>query len=256
MAEYRRYIYKPLSAPVYVVGGMQGEVTSTYGERSKQVEARGDAPAQGNRGAPAPSGGQAGLDKRAILAIIRAIARKHKLVLSFSDIKDELLETDGLLKAIRDPDKIRIVWLWFSLHDALREGEIKHVYPIHRDKVIASPQELSDEQIQILREIAELYDFGDYDIDIVRKVDDIIHDMIRMWNRECSGDSTLVSAMLNLARENGLSVNEVENTLPKDPYGGHITYSVEDTVFITIRYYPCECKGERGDCIDADFEIN
>ena len=219
---------------------MQGEVTSTYGEGSKQVEARGDAPAQGNRGAPAPSGGQAGLEKRAILTIIRAIARKHKLVLSFSDIKDELLETDDLL--------------WFSLHDALKEGEIKHVYPIHRDKVVASPQELSDEQIQILREIAELYDFGDYYID--RKVNDIIHDMIRMWNRECSGDSTLVSAMLNLARENGLSVNKVENTLPKDPYGGHITYSVEDTVFITIRYYPCECKGERGDCIDADFEIN
>jgi len=64
MAECRRYIYKPLSAPIYVVGGMQGEVTSTYGEGSKQVEARGDAPAQGNRGAPAPSGGQAGLCKR------------------------------------------------------------------------------------------------------------------------------------------------------------------------------------------------
>jgi len=39
---------------------MQGEATSTYGEGSKQVETRGDAPAHEDRGAPAPSGGQAG----------------------------------------------------------------------------------------------------------------------------------------------------------------------------------------------------
>jgi hypothetical protein len=202
-----------------VVGGMQSETNSTNGE--------------------------ANLDKRAILAIIRVMADKQRLVLTIDDIMDKLS------KIIGESDEFDRVW--DSLYNALNEGKIKHLYPIHRGKVAVSARELSDEQIRILREIAQLYDFEGYvnetEYDKTDEVDNVINNMIRMWNGECSGDSTLVWVMLNLASEYGMSVNKVENTLPKDPYSGHITYSIEDTVFITEWYYPCECEEEKGDCV-------
>jgi len=193
------------------------------------------------------------MDKRAILAVIKAVARKNSFVIRYGDIEDEMSE---MIEDENEYDKVR-----YGFYDLLYEQKkLKYIYYIYEDeqesyfdRIVVSPVELDDKQVDTLREIASLLVYGfslDMDKDrseIEDEVDEVIikviNGLIRKWSMGCTGDSTPALAVYEIAKAYGLDVQVVEEHPASVGSGGSVTYSIEGVVKVTRWYWYCN------DCI-------
>ena len=199
-----RKVYIPLCG---ISHGMQGTVENTNQDYVNQTVEKADGPGF-NGPAPTPSGGQAGIDKRAIKAVINVIKRKRSFVFMYEDVMNEL---EKLIPNEDERDEIIA-----NLNLDIMYGEIRHLYMIHMDEwgewdiIAASPIDLDTEQLAILRILANRYDIDHYDEDDLdelylnvknmrKRVYEAINAVIRAWSKRKPMD---VARML--AEEHGV----------------------------------------------------
>ena len=185
------------------------------------------------------------VDKRVVLAIIKALARTKRLVVPFDVVEEELSEL------IEDYGKREDLLL--GLIDAINAGVADHMYLVH-GRLVISPRKLSEEELQVLYKIAQLYEYKPYDgRNRETTVDNVIHNLVRLWHDPCFGMTNAAEAAYYLAEEYGLGIKEVMNTVRKDPRGyGTIVYNIEDSILVSETYTPCFCSEEErsNDCCE------
>jgi hypothetical protein len=166
------------------------------------------------------------IDKREIIAIINAVAKRRSFVVWYGDIYDELREL------IEDDDEFHEVEN--KLYDDIVERRIKNMYRFwgacddsECDIVIVSPIELTEEQLNILRELSNLYSFKGYDGDEDEReeLSTTIHNLIKMWASGCLKMSSPAEAVYVLAKNYGLEIEKEEHL--DRWYAGDIYYSIE-----------------------------
>jgi hypothetical protein len=188
------------------------------------------------------------IDKRAILAVIKAVARKNSFVIKYGDIEDALSE---MIVDENEYDKVR-----YGFYDLLYEQKkLKYIYYIYEneresyfDRIVVSPIELSESQLKTLSEVVELLDYGfsrdEYENrNIDEVITKVINGLVRKWSMGCTEDSTPALAVYKIAREYGLDVQVVDEQPATVGSGGSITYSIEGIVKVTKWYWYCN------DCI-------
>ena len=187
------------------------------------------------------------VDKRVVLAVIKALARTRRLVVPREVVEEELRKT------IKDEDE-----LWELLYELdFNESIRKHVYPFY-DWLVISPRELSDKQLAVLSELGRLYNFEKtFDYEPFEGYKDaiinVIHALVKKWNDPCFGLVSAAEAAYDLAVFNGLDTKEVMNMRRKDGYGTTV-YGIEDSILVSVSFFPCLCGEERGDCMKWEFE--
>ncbi len=190
------------------------------------------------------------IDKRAIIAIIRAVAKKKSFVVWYGDIYDELRSL------IEDDDEFHEVES--ALYDTIVDGKIRGVYRFwgvcgdsECDIVVVSPVELGEDKLKMLRELSQLYSFKGYDGDEDERgeLTATIHNLVKMWSSSCLKRSSPAEAIYNLAKAYGLEIEE-EPRLDKW-YTGVIYYTVEglDKRIMKSLWY---CN----DCVNFDTNNN
>jgi hypothetical protein len=173
-----------------------------------------------------PQQNQNQIDKRAVIAIARAIEKKRSFVVWYGDVFNELrdlIEDDDEFHEVED-----------KLYDAIVERRIKNVYRFwgtcddsECDIVIVSPVELNEGQLKTLRELSLLYSFKGYDGDEDEREELTltIHNLIKMWASGCLKMSSPAEAIYNLAEAYGLGIEEEEHL--DRWYAGDIYYTIE-----------------------------
>jgi hypothetical protein len=146
-----RKVYKPPHASLQC---MAGEKETTVQDYVNQTVPKGDAPAQENRGASVGLGGQAPqVDKRAIIALLRAIANSRSFAVWRDDFYDELqkLVTD------KEPWRVEDVFI-----EAVRSGKVAFTYYFEGtdwddfDTIAVIPIRLRLEHIAAMRYVHKL----------------------------------------------------------------------------------------------------
>ena len=190
------------------------------------------------------------IDKRAIIAIIRAIEKKRSFVVWYGDIYDELYEM------IDDDDEFHETEN--KLYEDIVAGRIKNVHRFwgacdasECDIVVASPVELDESQLKMLKELAELYSFKGYegDEDEREELTLTLHNLIKMWSSGCTKMSGPAEAIFELAKNYGLEIEEEERL--NHWYVGQVLYRIEGLdrrIMKDIGY----CN----DCIDFSMNEN
>ncbi len=182
------------------------------------------------------------------MAIIRAVTKKRSFVVRYGDIYDELRDM------INDDDEFH------EVENTLYENivDIKGVYRFwgtcdssECDIVIVSPVELDDEQLNILEELSRLYSFKAYDGDEDEREEltMTLHNLIKKWASGCLHMSSPAEAVVLLAKNYGLEIEQEENL--NDWYVGQMFYRIEGLnvrVVKDIAY----CN----DCIDVSTNDN
>jgi len=191
------------------------------------------------------------IDKRGIMAIINAVARRKSFVVWYGDIYDELR------KLIEDDDEFHEVEN--RLYEDIVGHRIKNVYRFwgtcsgsECDIVVVSPVELGESRLKILEELSQLYSFKGYDGDDEEEREELtlmLHNLVKMWASGCTHMSSPAEAIYELAMNYGLEI-EVEERLDRW-YAGSIYYAVEglDKRIVKSLWY---CN----DCIDFDTNNN
>ena len=186
------------------------------------------------------------IDRRAIIAIIKAVAESDSFIIPYGAIMDVLDEM------IEDADEYSKVEN--ELYDALYEGRLKYIYDIYSfddssaDLIVVSPEELSKEQLQILHEIASVYAYGDppyhklYDAVVT-----VINNLIEKWTSDCLEVRKPATAIFVLAKEYGLNIKVVKDETKREPYTGKIVYDIDGIVTVTKRVFYCN------NCINGDW---
>jgi hypothetical protein len=166
------------------------------------------------------------IDKRAIVAIARAVAIKRSFVIWYGDIYDALRDI------IEDDDEFHEVEN--KLYEDIVNGRIKNVYRFwgtcddsECDIVIVSPIELDERRLKIIEELAQLYRFKGYDGDEKEREEltQTLHNMIKMWSSGCLKMSSPAEAIYELAKNYGLEIEEEEDL--DRWYAGKIYYKIE-----------------------------
>jgi hypothetical protein len=225
---------------------MAGEIGNTVQDYVNQTVEKGDAPAQENRGAPGDQAVRSPqIDKRVILAIIKAVTKYNSFVIPYGAVMDELsemIEDDNEYYEIEE-----------KLYDALYERGLKYVYDVYHaddsseDLIVISPHELSEKELAILREIANVLDYNDEVYDDVKTV---INVLIEKWSSSCLEVKKPATVIYTLAKNYGLNVRIVEDETTKPPYTGKVVYNIEDVVNVEKHYFYCN------DCIDIPRHNN
>ena len=193
---------------------------------------------------------QTQIDKRAVIAIARAVAEKRSFVVWYGDIYDQLR---GL---IEDYDEFHEVEN--KLYEDVVEGKIKNVYRFwgtcgdsECDIVIVSPRELSEGKLKIIKELTQLYRFKDYDGDEDEREEltQTLHNLVKMWASGCMHISGPAEAIYELAKNYGLEIEEEERL--DRWYVGQVLYRIEG---LDVRIM--EDIGYCNDCIDFDTNNN
>jgi len=183
------------------------------------------------------------VDKRAILAIIKAAEERDSFVLSFDDV------VFALVDMVEDEEEEGVGEVEGKLYDLLYKG-MKYIYLIHEDeedsfnKIVISPFELDDKQLCVLKEIASLLsEYKSYrKLSINKAIDKVINELMRKWSRERGLDGKEPAfAALVVAKEYGLAVNIVKAEPTRT------LYSIENTVFVEKRSGWAFVKGEDED---------
>ncbi len=166
------------------------------------------------------------IDKRAIIAIIKAVAKRRSFVVWYGDVYDELRDM------IEDDDEFHEIEN--KLYEDIVERRIKNVYRFwgvcddsECDIVVVSPVELSEDKLKMLRELSQLYSFKGYDGDEDEREEltATIHNLVKMWSSSCLKMSSPAEAIYNLAKAYGLKIEEEEHL--DRWYAGNIYYTVE-----------------------------
>jgi hypothetical protein len=146
------------------------------------------------------------VDRREVLAIIRAVERNRSLVLWYEDVVRELHNV-----AEGDFDELNN-----KLYKDIMEGRIKNVYGFIGpcsvatcDVVVVAPEALSKRQLNMIEELAKLYRFKGYDgNDEYVEAARTIHNVVKMWASRCHRMSDPAEAVYVLATSYGLVVGE------------------------------------------------
>jgi len=182
------------------------------------------------------------IDKRAIIAIIKAIAESDSFIMPYGTIMDVL---DEMIEDVDEYSKVEN-----ELYDALNEGRLKYVYDIYQfddsssDLIVVSPKELNKEQLQILHEIASVYAYNDKTYDAVVMV---INNLIEQWASDCLEVKHPASAIFVLAKEYGLDIKIIKDETKREPYTGRVVYDINGIVTVTKRVFYCN------NCINGDW---
>jgi len=193
---------------------------------------------------------QTQIDKRAVIAIARAVAEKRSFVVWYGDVYNQLR---GL---IEDYDEFHEIEN--KLYEDVVEGRIKNVYRFWGtcddsdcDIVIVSPRELSEEKLKIIEELTELYRFKGYDGDEDEREEltQTLHNLVKMWTSGCMRMSGPAEAIYELAKNYGLEIEEEEHL--DRWYVGQVLYRIEG---LDVRIM--EDVGYCNDCIDFDTNNN
>jgi hypothetical protein len=188
------------------------------------------------------------IDKRAVIAIIRAIEKRRSFVLWYGDIYDELRSL------IEDDDEFHEIEN--RMYEDIAEGRIENVYRFwgtcdssECDIIIVSPIELDENQLRMLEELSRLYSFRGYDGDEEEREEltQTIHNLIKMWASGCLKMSGPAEGAYALAKRYGLEIEEEERL--DRWYAGKVFYRVQGLdVRIVKRLWYCNY------C--ADFSTN
>jgi len=166
------------------------------------------------------------IDKRAIIAIARAVLKNKSYVLWYGDIYDELrdmIENDDEFHEVEN-----------KLYEDVVNGRIKNVYRFwgtcdssECDIIIISPFELDERRLKIIEELAELYSFKGYDGDEDEREEltQTLHNLIKKWASGCLKMSSPAEAVYVLAKNYGLDIEEEEDL--DRWYAGKIYYRIE-----------------------------
>jgi len=205
------------------------------------------------------------IDKRAILAVIKAVAKNNSFVIRFGDIEDELA---GMVEDEEEFDRLREELLYSS------QERLKYIYYIYEnereswfDRVVVSPIELNENQLRVLSEVAELLDYGfsrdEYENrNIDEVITKVINGLVRKWSMSCTEDSTPALAVYKIAKSHNLDVQVVKEHPASLGSGGSVTYSIEGAIKVTKWYWYCnDCIIPAGNnfiekCSTWDFEDN
>jgi len=182
------------------------------------------------------------IDRRAVVAIARAVAKRRSFVVWYGDIYDELRSL------IDDDDEFHEIEN--KLYEDIVDGKIKNVYRFwgpcddsECDIIAVSPIELDENQLKMLKELAELYSFKGYDGDRDEREELtlVIHNLIKMWASGCLKLSGPAEAVYELAKNYGLEIKEEERL--DRWYAGNIYYAVEglDRRAIKSLWYCNDC---------------
>jgi hypothetical protein len=189
------------------------------------------------------------IDKREVIAIIRAIEKRRSFVVWYGDIYDELS------KLIDDDDEFHKIEN--KLYEDINDGRIENVYWFRGtcddsecDIVVVSPRKLlSDGALTVIEKLTRLYRFKGYDGDRDEREEltQTIHNLVKMWNSGCTNMSSPAEAVYMLARGYGLKIEE-EPHLDRW-YAGKIYYTVEglDKRIVKSLWYCNDC---------VDFSMN
>ncbi len=166
------------------------------------------------------------IDKREIIAIIRAIEKKRSFAVWYGDIYDELrgmIEDDDEFHEVED-----------KLYSDIVDSKIKNVYRFwgpcgdsECDIIVVTPVELSEDQLKIIEELTRLYRFKGYDGDEDEREEltATIHNLIKMWASGCLKLSGPAEAIYMLAESYGLEIEEEEHL--DRWYAGKVVYKIE-----------------------------
>jgi hypothetical protein len=179
------------------------------------------------------------VDRREVLAIIRAIERSRSFVLWYEDVVRELRNIAGDELSDR-------------LYEDIMERRISNVYGFPGpcstaacDVVVVAPETLSEKQLNMIAELAKLYRFKGYDGDSEYvEVARTIHNFVKMATSGCYCMSDPAEAAYVLAASYGL-VSKEEARLNR--WGvGKVVYEVEglNARIVKELFY---CNG----CIDS-----
>ena len=166
------------------------------------------------------------IDKRAIIAIARAVAEKRSYVLWYGDIYRQLRQ---MIESSCEFHKIES-----KLYEDIVDGKIRNVYSFRGtcdysecDIIIISPVELGESQLKMLRELTELYRFKLYDGDEDEREEltQTLHNLIKKWASDCLHVSGPAEAVYALAKNYGLKIEEREEL--SRWYVGEIYYTIE-----------------------------
>jgi hypothetical protein len=190
------------------------------------------------------------IDKRAVIAIARALEKKRSFVVWYGDIYDQLREL------IEDDDEFHEIEN--KLYDDIVSRNIKNVYRFwgpcdssECDIIVVSPKELTEEQLKMLKELTQLYSFKRYDGDEDEREEltSTIHNLIKMWASGCLKMSSPAEAIYELAKNYGLEIEEEERL--DRWYAGNIYYRIEGLeVRIVKSLWYCN------DCVDFSTNNN
>jgi len=178
---------------------------------------------------------QSQIDKRAIVAIARAVAKKKSFVVWYGDIYDELRDI------IEDGDEFHEVEN--KLYEDIVEGRIKNVHRVQGpcgdsdcDIVIVSPVELDKEKLKIVEELAQLYSFKGYDGDEDEREEltQTLHNLVKLWSSGCMHMSGPAEAVYVLAKNYGFEIRE--DVRLNHHYAGNIYYEIESLNLRLIKW--------------------
>jgi len=192
------------------------------------------------------------IDRRAIIAIIRAITKRRSFVVWYGDIYDELRSL------IDDDDEFHKIEN--KLYEDIAEGRVENVYRFSGpcgdsdcDIIIVSPRELSGDSLKIVSELVHLYRFKGYDGDKDEREEltQTLHNLVKMWNSGCVNMSDPAEAVFTLAKRYDVEIEIHEDSHLDRWYAGEIYYTIEglDKRIVKSLFY---CN----DCVDFSTSNN
>jgi len=190
------------------------------------------------------------IDKRAVIAIARALAKRKSFAVWYGDIYDELRNI------IEDDDEFHEVEN--KLYEDIVDGKIRNMYRFwgtcdasECDIIIVTPVGLDESQLKIVKELTGLYRFKGYDGDEEEREELTltIHNLIKAWSSGCLKMSSPAEAIYVLAKDYGLEIEEEEHL--DRWYAGQVFYSVEG---LDVRIM--KNIGYCNDCVDFDTNNN
>jgi hypothetical protein len=180
------------------------------------------------------------VDKRTILAIIKAAEERDSFVLSFSDVMFALMDM------VEDEGEEGDEEVEGKLYNLLYSQGMKYIYRIHEDeedsfnKIVISPFELDDKQLYVLKEIASLLsEYKSYHkVGVSKAIDKVINELMKKWSRKrgLDGEEPAFAAFV-VAKEYGLAVNIVKAEPTRT------VYSIANAVFVEKHGFCKKCSG-------------
>jgi len=184
---------------------------------------------------------QTQIDRRIVMAILRAVSERNSFVVQYRDVYeqlDKLVEDDDEFYELED-----------KMYEAISEGLLRGVYKFPGpcgdsdcDIVVVSPEPLSRETLNVIEHLAGLYQFKLYDGGYERReVDAVIHNFVKMQVSGCLEAASPAKAVYALAKAHGLAVQEEAQL--DDWHVGRITYKIEgvDKPVVKEVYYCNNC---------------
>jgi hypothetical protein len=180
------------------------------------------------------------IDKRAVIAVLRAVAERNSFAVRYSDVYGQLrwLVAGEELYELEN-----------EMYEAISEGLLRGVYKFPGpcedgscDVVVVSPKPLSEEALKVIKHVAPLYQLCPYDGNRDRtEVDVVIHNFVKTQVSGCLEVASPAKAVYELAKAYGLAVQEEAQL---DEWGtGKVVYRIEGIYKPVVKevYYCNKC---------------